>query len=123
MIIPEMLKKRWHMETCIAGMMESASWASDASMAVKVVPMLEPSVRGYILSIVMTPTPTRGVRADVNMLDDWTRMVNNAPISMARYPVPYFPHLPNNTRNVFIRKHFFRTPSIRIINVINDNYV
>ena len=56
-------------------------------MEVKVVPMFEPRVRGYMRSMVMAPIPTRGVRVEVNMLDDCTSMVRTAPIKMATYPV------------------------------------
>ena len=52
-----------------------------------VVPILAPRVRGYILSIVTTPTPTNGVSADVKMLEEFSNMVNIAPINMAAYPV------------------------------------
>lgn len=40
--------------------------ARAAKSPVAVVPMFDPNVRGYILSNVMTPTPTRGVIAEVN---------------------------------------------------------
>ena len=58
------------------------------------VPILAPNVSGYILSRVITPTPTKGVKAEVNILDDCTIIVHTAPISIARYPVPCLPHLP-----------------------------
>ena len=52
---------------------------------VAVVPMLEPSVSGYILSKWMTPTPTRGVMADVKIDELCTRIVIPAPSRMATY--------------------------------------
>ena len=58
-------------------------------MEVKVVPMFEPRVRGYMQSIMMALIPTRGVKVEVNMLDDCTSMVRTAPIEMASYPVRY----------------------------------
>ena len=54
-------------------------------MAVVVVPMLLPRVRGYILSILITPSPTRGVRVEVNTLLLWRRNVNTTPIPMNKY--------------------------------------
>ena len=56
-------------------------------MAVVVVPMLAPRVKGYIRSIVITPIPTNGVRADVKTELDCTRIVIPVPIKMAIYPV------------------------------------
>jgi hypothetical protein len=43
------------------------SAVKDARMAVMVVPMLAPRVSGYMRSMCTTPTPTRGVNADVKM--------------------------------------------------------
>ena len=48
------------------------------------VPMLAPSTVGYMRSTEMTPTPTRGVRAEVVMDDDWTAMVTKRPVIIAR---------------------------------------
>ena len=53
-------------------------------MAVKVAPMLAPSVNGYSLSMLTTPIPQSGVSADVNILDDCMSIVKRAPINMAR---------------------------------------
>ena len=72
--IPEILKNRWHMETLSEFSKSSPSCASAASTEVNVVPILDPSVSGYILSIVITPIPQSGVNALVNILDDWTRI-------------------------------------------------
>ena len=54
-----------------------------AKMAVVVVPRFEPRVKGYILSTVMTPRPTRGVRVEVKIEEDCRRKVNSAPASIA----------------------------------------
>ena len=51
---------------------------------VAVVPMLEPRVRGYILSNDITPTPTSGVIAEVKIELLCTTKVIAAPIRMAR---------------------------------------
>ena len=56
-------------------------------MDVAVVPMFEPNVSGYILSMDTTPIPTSGVIADVKTELDWTRIVIPAPMRMATYPV------------------------------------
>mmetsp|Transcript_12271 Transcript_12271/g.17255 ORF Transcript_12271/g.17255 Transcript_12271/m.17255 type:complete len:251 (+) Transcript_12271:226-978(+) len=84
MRIPEMLKKRWARAVCMAVIL---SETRAAMTAVKVVPMLAPRVRGYICSSWMTPMPTRGVRVEVVMDEDWTRMVMPVPMTMARYPL------------------------------------
>ncbi len=47
--------------------------------------MFEPKVSGYILSSLITPTPTRGVRADVKIEELWTNTVIPAPIAIATY--------------------------------------
>jgi hypothetical protein len=47
---------------------ESAARA--ARRLVVVVPIFEPRVKGYTRSIVINPTPTRGVKADVKTDDD-----------------------------------------------------
>lgn len=49
--------------------------------------MLEPSVRGYILSNEITPMPASGVSADVKIELDCTRIVMRQPIRMAKYPM------------------------------------
>jgi len=67
--------------------MSSAFWAKAAKMEVVVVPILAPSVSGYILSIDIIPIPTNGVRAEVKMELDWTRKVRPVPITIAAYPV------------------------------------
>ncbi|KAK2717522.1 hypothetical protein QYM36_006341, partial [Artemia franciscana] len=70
-----------------SAVVELAGAANAAIKDVVVVPMFEPRVSGYTRSTVITPTPTRGVRADVKTEDDWTRKVKNAPTINARYPV------------------------------------
>merc|ERR1712113_700382 len=49
--------------------------------------MFAPSVIGYICSNRITPIPTSGVKVEVVIEDDWTRMVTPTPISIARYPL------------------------------------
>lgn len=71
------------MEICSESLSLSPSWVNDARIAVNVVPILAPNVRGKTRSRVMTPRPTSGVKVDVNMLDDWTSMVSSAPTIMA----------------------------------------
>jgi hypothetical protein len=63
----------------------SLSEARAANMAVVVVPMLLPRVRGYILSMLITPSPTRGVRVEVNTLLLCSRKVKITPIIMNKY--------------------------------------
>ena len=62
----------------------SGSDASEAKIAVTVVPMFAPSVSGYILLMCSTPTPTSGVMAEVKMELLCTSMVSPAPMKMAR---------------------------------------
>ena len=52
---------------------------------VAVVPMLDPSVRGYMRSMWMTPTPTSGVKALVKMDELCTNTVIPAPSRIATY--------------------------------------
>lgn len=66
-----------------------SSVAKAARIEVVVVPMLAPRVIGYILSRPITPTPTKGVRADVKIELDCTRKVNPVPTRIATYPVRY----------------------------------
>lgn len=83
--MPDMLKNKWHSETCNDLRTDwRSSDAIAARIAVHVVPIFEPRVSGYILSSVITPTPTRGVSAEVKMLDDCTSIVMRAPIRIAR---------------------------------------
>lgn len=84
MTIPVMLKNRWHIEICSEGFSVLESCANELSIEVTVVPILDPSVSGYILSTVRTPMPTSGVRAEVNILEDCTSIVRIAPIKIAR---------------------------------------
>jgi len=84
MMIPEMLNNKWHIAICIAFCIPSESWEKAARIPVAVVPMLDPSVSGYILSTVRTPIPTRGVIEDVKMELDCTSTVKIAPIKMAK---------------------------------------
>ena len=58
--------------------------ADAVSTPVMHVPMLAPSTTGYMRSIVMTPMPTRGVRAEVVIEEDWTQMVSPSPTAIAR---------------------------------------
>lgn len=83
-MIPEMLKNKWHKAICNEFGMASSLCAKAAKMAVVVVPILAPSVSGYILSMATTPMPTSGVRADVNTELDCTKIVRPVPIRMAR---------------------------------------
>ena len=46
-------------------------------------PMFDPNVSGYVLSIVITPIPTNGVRVDVKIELLWTRIVMAAPKRIA----------------------------------------
>lgn len=81
--IPVILKNKWARATC------SASVPSDtmaAMIAVMVVPILAPNDKGYICSRRRTPIPTKGVKADVVIDEDWTRMVIPHPINIPRYP-------------------------------------
>ena len=63
------------------------SVTSAARMAVTVVPMLAPSVKGHICSRRKTPIPTRGVRAKVVIEEDRTNMIMAAPKMIARHPL------------------------------------
>ena len=53
-----------------------------ASRDVVVVPILDPRVRGYALSKLMSPAPARGVRVEVNTELDCTSTVITAPTNM-----------------------------------------
>ena len=53
-------------------------------MPVAVVPIFAPKVNGKARSRDTTPTPMRGVSADVKMELDWTNIVKPAPTRMAR---------------------------------------
>merc|ERR1719240_880159 len=50
------------------------------------VPMFAPSTVGYMRSILITPTPTSGVSADVVMDEDCTQMVMPRPMTIDMYP-------------------------------------
>ena len=65
--MPEMLKKRCARAVCMAVILSDTR--ADM-MAVKVVPMLAPRVRGYICSSWMIPMPTRGVSVEVVIEED-----------------------------------------------------
>lgn len=82
-----MLKKRWQNAICKAFGRLWGSLARAASKPVAVVPMFAPRVRGNARSRDTTPTPIRGVMADVKMELDCTSIVMPAPIKMAKYPV------------------------------------
>ena len=71
-----MLKKKWQRAIWMA---EVLVLTSEARMAVKVVPMLAPRVRGSICSTVITPRPTRGVKVEVVTEEDCTAMVRAVP--------------------------------------------
>ena len=58
-----------------------------AKSPVAVVPMLDPRVIGYTLSIRIIPIPTKGVKAEVKTELLWTSMVIPAPTQIAIYPV------------------------------------
>ena len=58
--------------------------AKAARMPVAVVPMFAPNVNGNARSKVITPTPMRGVIAEVKIELDCSNMVMPAPIKMAR---------------------------------------
>ena len=66
-------------------------------MAVVVVPMLLPRVRGYILSILITPSPTSGVSVEVKTLLLCRRNVNTTPITMNTYLVRVISYHSNKT--------------------------
>mmetsp|Transcript_67405 Transcript_67405/g.130266 ORF Transcript_67405/g.130266 Transcript_67405/m.130266 type:complete len:280 (-) Transcript_67405:1037-1876(-) len=77
MRVPKRLKNRWANATARpVGML---LLASAARMPVTVVPMFAPTVKGNILSSLMRPMPTKGVRVEVVMLLDWNRIVTPAP--------------------------------------------
>ena len=84
--MPKMLKKRWQRATCHASTGLEVTTVA-AMMPVRVVPMLAPRVRGSMSSRVMRPTAARGVRVEVVMEEDCTRMVMPMPITMLRYPL------------------------------------
>ena len=67
MMIPMMLKKRWQKASCSDDANVSASAANAANIPVVVVPIFAPKVRGYILSILIIPTPTKGVNVEVKI--------------------------------------------------------
>ena len=99
-----MLKNRWQNAICRAFWRSLVlSFAIAAIIPVVVVPMFAPSVSGYIRSMLTTPTPTRGVMADVKIELDWTKIVRPMPMTMAMYPVKYL-HFPGNSAlmNFFI---------------------
>ena len=79
-----MLKKKW--QNAICSVLTRSLLARAARMPVVVVPMFEPRVRGYILSILITPTPTSGVILEVNTELLCTTIVSPQPTRMARYP-------------------------------------
>ena len=83
MRMPKMLKKRCESATWRVCWKTSRLDARAARMAVKVVPMLAPSVSGYMRSRCRIPTPTSGVRADVKTELLCTNIVKPAPINMA----------------------------------------
>ena len=66
-IIPLILKNKWHNAICRAGASSSPSEAKAANIPVAVVPIFEPNVKGYTLSKATIPRPTRGVRAEVKI--------------------------------------------------------
>ena len=81
MTIPITLKSKCASATCKA-VLVSATRA--ARRDVIVVPMFAPSVRGYIWSTVIMPTPTMGVRTLVVTLELCTAMVMPQPIIIER---------------------------------------
>lgn len=81
--MPEMLKNKWQKAICKANCKAGPLVARAARRPVVVVPILEPSVRGYMRSREMTPMPAKGVRADVKMELLCTRMVMMQPMKMA----------------------------------------
>jgi hypothetical protein len=83
-IIPDILKYKWQKATCMALGKACPVDAKLANIPVAVVPIFDPKVNGYILSMLSTPIPTNGVRVDVKMELDWTRTVRPAPIKIAR---------------------------------------
>ena len=64
--IPVQLKNVWARATCMA--LESLNKA--AKIPVTVVPTFEPRVKGNICSRVRTPTPHKGVSAEVKAEED-----------------------------------------------------
>lgn len=66
--------------------------AKAASTEVIVVPMFDPRVKGYILSTLISPSPTSGVRVEVNTDELCTNTVRIAPIKIATYPVKNLKH-------------------------------
>lgn len=93
-----MLKNKWQNANCSVffRLLESAASAAKiperdsqtnerecGHKPVVVVPMLDPSVNGYIRSRDITPMPAKGVSADVNMELLWTRIVIIQPTRIA----------------------------------------
>ena len=65
-MIPEILKNRWQ-KAIWRALSKFEELAKAAKMPVPVVPMFDPKVSGKARSMVTTPTPMRGVRAEVKM--------------------------------------------------------
>ena len=82
-MIPEMLKNRWQ-KAIWRALSKFELDAKAARMPVAVVPMFAPKVNGKARSKDTTPTPMRGVSADVKMELDWINIVKPAPTRMAR---------------------------------------
>lgn len=81
--MPDMLKNRWQ-KAIWSALSKFDELARAANTPVAVVPMLAPRVNGKARSRDTTPTPIRGVRADVKMELDWTNIVNPAPTKIAK---------------------------------------
>ena len=79
--IPVMLKQRWHKAICTA---PNLRLTRDAIIAVTVVPMFAPRVKGSIFTSGSTPIAQSGVNAEVVTELDWTRIVTPRPISNAK---------------------------------------
>ena len=79
--MPKMLKKRWAKAICIAVDLEETK---AARIPVTVVPMLAPNVIGYMTSSVKTSNPANGVKTEVVIDDDCTKIVIPHPTQIAR---------------------------------------
>ena len=84
MAIPVMLNNKWARATWSAFV---PSVTIEPKIAVIVVPILAPKVNGSICSSRSTPIPTRGVKAEVVIEEDWTTMVIAAPRMIPKYPL------------------------------------
>ena len=56
------------------------------NIAVKVVPIFEPRKSGYTVSTLTKSIPTMGVKVEVKIELDWTKMVHPAPTNKRKYP-------------------------------------